>query len=305
MLRFFLGRLAVALSVAVTLSIVTFLIMNAAVDPAAAMAGQDATEERIEQVRRELGLDRPLVTQYFGWLSGVLSGDFGQSWYWKQPVSDIIVQNAPSTILLAGLAVLVTVLVAVPLGLLAALYADSWVDRLAVSFSVGVQAMPTFFMGLLFIIVFALNLRWFPVSGEATLAHFIMPSVVLGLASVPPVMRLMRTGLLDALSSDYIRTARAKGLMPGAVIMRHAFRNALLPIVAVLALQLGQKLGGSVVTESVFAINGLGRLALQSILAADIPTVQMLVFVFALLFVTLNLLADLINAWLDPRIRVG
>ncbi|MGL5115999.1 MAG: ABC transporter permease, partial [Beijerinckiaceae bacterium] len=156
MLRFFLGRLAVALSVAVTLSIVTFLIMNAAVDPAAAMAGQDATEERIEQVRRELGLDRPLVTQYFGWLSGVLSGDFGQSWYWKQPVSDIIVQNAPSTILLAGLAVLVTVLVAVPLGLLAALYADSWVDRLAVSFSVGVQAMPTFFMGLLFIIVFAL-----------------------------------------------------------------------------------------------------------------------------------------------------
>jgi peptide/nickel transport system permease protein len=305
MLRFFLGRFAVALSVAVTLSIVTFLIMNAAVDPAAAMAGQDATDERIEQVRRELGLDRPLAAQYLDWLAGVLSGDFGQSWYWKQPVGEVIVQNAPSTMLLAGLAVLVTIVVALPLGMLAALYADSWIDRLAVGFSVGVQAMPTFFMGLLFIIIFALNLRWFPVSGEATLAHFIMPAIVLGLASVPPVMRLMRTGLLDALASDYIRTARAKGLMPGAVLLRHAFRNALLPIVAVLALQLGQKLGGSVVTESVFAINGLGRLALQSILAADIPTVQMLVFVFALLFVTLNLLADLINAWLDPRIRVG
>lgn len=305
MLRFVLGRLAVAFSVAITLSVVTFLVMNAAIDPAAAVAGQDATDERIEQVRAELGLNQPILVQYLSWLGGVLSGNFGESWYWKQPVGTMILQNAPSTILLAGLAVAVTILVAIPLGVLAALNPNSWIDRSIMAFSVGVQAMPTFFMGLLFIIVFAVQFGLFPVSGEASLQHFVLPATVLGFASVPPVMRLMRTGLLEVMASDYIRTARAKGLIPMAVIMRHGMRNALLPVVAVLALQLGQTLGGSVVTESVFAINGLGRLALQSILAADIPTVQMLVFVFALIFVLLNLLADIINAWLDPRIRIG
>jgi peptide/nickel transport system permease protein len=305
MQRFLLQRLLMALAVTLTLSVVTFLIINAATDPAAALAGADATDERIEQVRRELGLDRSLLVQYGAWIGGLLSGNFGQSWYWKQPVGDLIVQHAPVTLLLSFMAVTVTIFVAIPLGIVAALYPNTWIDRSIVGVSVGVQALPSFFMGLVFIIVFALQLRWFPVSGEETLAHFVLPAAVLGLASVPPVLRLMRTGLLNALASDYIRTARAKGLLPGAVVMRHAFRNAVLPIVAVLALQLGAKLGGSVVTESVFAINGLGRLALQSILASDLPTVQMLVFIFALIFVTLNLIADLLNAWLDPRIRIG
>jgi peptide/nickel transport system permease protein len=305
MLRFAYRRLLLACAVTLTLSVITFVLLYSATDPAAAIAGEDATHERVAQIRRELGLDRPLVVQYLDWLRGVLGGNLGQSWYWRQPVSHLILSHAPVTILLSFMAIAVTIVIALPLGIVAALRPNSMVDRFAVSFAVAAQAVPTFWLGLVFIVVFALQLRWFPVSGDATLAHFVMPAVVLGLVSVPAVMRLTRTGLLDVLSSDYIRTARAKGVRPGRLIRRHALRNALLPVVSVLAVQLGNKLGGSVVTESVFAINGLGRLALESILAADLPTVQMLVFVFALIFLVLNFLSDLVNAWLDPRIRIA
>lgn len=305
MLRFFLRRLLMAIAVGITLSIVTFLLLFSAVDPAAAIAGEEATLEEIDVIRTQLGLDRPLPEQYFSWCASVLSGDFGQSWYWKQPVSRLIAEHAPVTILLALMALCITIVVAVPLGVVAALYANSVVDRVAVSFALSTQAVPTFWLGLVAIYVFALQLKWLPVSGDDTFAHMIMPATVLGLASVPAVMRLTRAGLIDVLKSDYIRTARAKGLTPRRIILVHALRNAILPVISVLALQLGSKLSGSVVTESVFAINGVGRLALQSILAADVPTVQMLVFVFAMVFVFLNLFSDLINAWLDPRIRMG
>lgn len=305
MLRFILYRLATALAVAATLSIVTFLLLFSATDPAAALAGQDATLEQIEALRKQFGLDRPLAEQYFSWLGAVLTGDFGESWYWKQPVAQLIAQHAPATVLMSFMALGVTIFVALPLGIAAALRPNTLIDRFAVSFAVTAQAVPTFWLGLIFIYLFALQLKWLPVSGDGTLAHFIMPATVLGLVSVPAVMRLTRTGLLDVLQSDYVRTARSKGVGPAGVIWRHALRNAMLPVVSVLAIQLGAKLGGSVVTESVFAINGLGRLALQSILAADLPTVQMLVFVFALIFIILNLVSDLINAWLDPRIRLG
>lgn len=305
MIRFLLSRLVLALGVALTLSIATFLLLNAAVDPAAAIAGAEATDDQIEAVRRQLGLDRPLYVQYLDWLGGILRGDFGVSWYWREPVGDLIVRHLPVTIQLAFMAVVVTIVVAVPLGIAAALRPNTWIDWFATSFAVANQAIPNFWLGLLFIIVFALQLHWFPVSGDTTLWHFVMPAFVLGLSSVPAVMRLMRTGLLDALGSDYVRTARAKGLPPMRIVWGHAMRNAVLPVVAVLAIQLGSKLGGSVVTESVFAINGLGRLALQSIFAADVPTVQMLVFIFAMFFIVLNLLADFINVWLNPKLRTG
>jgi len=305
MVRFLAYRLATVLAVGVTLSVVTFLLLYSATDPAAALAGQDATAEQIEALRRQLGLDRPLIEQYLSWLGNVLIGDFGESWYWKQPVARLIIDHAPATILLSIMALAVTIVIALPLGIAAALHPNTWLDRFAVSFAVTAQAVPTFWLGLLFIYFFALQLKWLPVSGDGSFAHFIMPAIVLGLVSVPAVMRLTRNGLLDVLQADYIRTARAKGVIPAGVIWRHALRNSILPVISVLAIQLGNKLGGSVVTESVFAINGMGRLALQSILAADLPTVQMLVFIFALIFVVLNLISDLINAWLDPRIRLG
>ena len=303
--RYLFGRLRLSLAVALTLSVVTFVLLYSATDPAAALAGTDATEEQVEAIRRQLGLDRPLPLQYWDWLSSVLSGSFGLSWYWKQPVAQLIADHAPVTIILSLSAVMVTIVVALPLGILAALYPNTWIDQIAVGFAVSTQAVPTFWLGLVFIVTFALTLGWFPVSGDGTWRHFVMPSVVLGLVSVPAVMRLTRTGLLEALDADYVRTARAKGVRMTAVVLRHALPNAMLPVVSVLAIQLGNKLGGSVITESVFALNGLGRLALQSILAADLPTVQMLVFVFALIFILMNLVADLINAWLDPRIRIG
>ena len=304
MLRYFLGRLATAGAVTLTLSIVTFVLLFRATDPATAIAGVDASVERIAQVRQELGLDRPLVEQYLDWLGSVAAGDLGQSWYWRQPVVDLLKSHAGPTIALSFAAILVTIVVALPLGIAAALRPNSLIDRLALSFAVAAQALPTFWLGLVLIVIFALQLQWLPVSGDTTWQHYVLPALVLGLVSVPAVMRLTRTGLLEAMASDYVRTARAKGVGPLRVMARHALRNAVLPVVAVLAVQLGNKLGGSVVTETVFAINGLGRLALQSVLAADLPTVQMLVFVFALIFIALNMLADLANAALDPRIRV-
>jgi peptide/nickel transport system permease protein len=203
------------------------------------------------------------------------------------------------------MAIAVTMLVAIPLGTVAALRPNSFVDRLALSVAVGAQAVPGFWLGLVLIIVFAVKFPIFPVSGDATWKHFVLPAIVLGASSIPAVMRLTRSGLLDVLGSDYIRTARAKGFHGMPLLVRHAMRNALLPVVSVLAVQLGTKLGGSVVVESVFALNGLGRLALQSILGGDVPTVQILVFVFAITFVVLTFVADLLGAWLDPRIRLG
>jgi peptide/nickel transport system permease protein len=304
MLSYALKRGVLALLVALTVSVATFVLLHSATDPAEALAGPDAPQETIEQIRRQHGFDRPWPVQYAAWLGGIARGDLGQSFLRRQPVADLIVTHAPVTIKLAFAALLVTIVIALPLGVAAALRPNSAIDRLALSFAVSAQALPSFWLGLVLIVLFAVTFPIFPVSGDETWKHFILPAIVLGMTSVPAVMRLTRTGLLDVMGSDYIRTARAKGYMGLRLLTRHAMRNALLPVVGVIAVQLGNKLGGSVITESVFALNGLGRLALEAILGADLPTIQMLVFVFALTFVLLTLAADLLNAWLDPRIRL-
>lgn len=305
MLRYALKRAWLALLVAITVSLVTFFLLDAAGDPAEAIAGPDAPRETIEQIRRQYGFDRPWPVRYAEWLGGVARGDFGQSFLRRQPVLELIASHAPITIRLALSALLVTIIVAIPLGIVAALRPNTFVDRAALSLAVAAQALPSFWLGLVLIVLFAVTFPIFPVSGDTTWKHFVLPAFVLGLASVPAVMRLTRTGLLDVMASDYIRTARAKGFIGLRLVVRHALRNALLPVVGVLAVQLGNKLGGSVIIESVFALNGLGRLALEAIVGSDLPTLQMLVFVFALTFVVLTFLADLLNAWLDPRIRLG
>lgn len=294
-----------ALLVAITVSVATFVLLDFGTDPAAAIAGADAPQEVVEQIRTQYGLDRPMPVRYAEWLGGVLQGDLGQSFLRRQPVGSLILTHAPVTLILSLAALAVTILTAIPLGIVAALRPNSFADRFALSFAVAAQAVPSFWLGLVLIVIFAVTFRILPVSGDETWKHFVLPALVLGTSSVPPVMRLTRTGLLDVMASDYIRTARAKGLLTPEIVVRHAMRNAMLPVVSVLAVQLGRKLGGSVITESVFALNGLGRLALNSILGADVPTLQMLVFVFALSFVVLTFLADLLNAWLDPRIRLG
>ena len=304
MLQFILKRLALGLAVAFTVSLATFLMLNLAADPAAMVAGEDATQEAIEQIRVQYGFDRPLYVRFLEWLGQLVTGDFGDSYYWKQPVFDLLIDRAPVTLTLAAGALTVTISLGLTLGVLAALNPNGWLDRFALSFGTAAQAVPNFWFGLILIILLGVSFPIFPVSGDSTWMHFVLPCFVLGTSAVPQVLRLTRTGMIEVLGSDYIRTARAKGFRPRQILFRHALRNALLPIVSVITIQIGYKLGGSVITESVFALNGLGRLAYESILGADLPTVQMLVFFFALVFIILSILGDILNAWLDPRMRV-
>ena len=304
MLKFILKRLALGLAVAFTVSLATFLMLNLAADPAAMVAGEDATQEAIEQIRVQYGFDRPLYVRFCEWMGQLVTGDFGDSYYWKQPVFDLLIDRAPVTLTLAAGALTVTIVLGLTLGVLAALKPNGWLDRFALSFGTAAQAVPNFWFGLILIILLGVTFPIFPVSGDSTWMHFVLPCFVLGTSAVPQVLRLTRTGMIEVLGSDYIRTARAKGFRPRQILFRHALRNALLPIVSVITIQIGYKLGGSVITESVFALNGLGRLAYESILGADIPTVQMLVFFFALVFIILSILGDILNAWLDPRMRV-
>lgn len=304
MLQFILKRLALGLAVAFTVSLATFLMLNLAADPAAMVAGEDATQEAIEQIRVQYGFDRPLYVRFLEWLGQLVTGDFGDSYYWKQPVFDLLIDRAPVTLTLAAGALTVTISLGLTLGVLAALKPNGWLDRFALSFGTAAQAVPNFWFGLMLIILLGVTFPIFPVSGDSTWMHFVLPCFVLGTSAVPQVLRLTRTGMIEVLGSDYIRTARAKGFRPRQILFRHALRNALLPIVSVITIQIGYKLGGSVITESVFALNGLGRLAYESILGADLPTVQMLVFFFALVFIILSILGDILNAWLDPRMRV-
>lgn len=304
MLKFIIKRLVLGLAVAFTVSLATFLLLNLAADPAAMVAGEDATQDAIEQIRVQFGFDRPLYVRFFEWLGSLMTGDFGDSYYWKQPVFDLLVDRAPVTLTLAAGALIVTVVVGLTLGVLAALKPNGWLDRFALSFGTAAQAIPNFWLGLILIILLGVMFPILPVSGDTSWKHFVLPCLVLGTSSVPQVLRLTRTGMIEVLGSDYIRTARAKGFRPRQILFRHALRNALLPVVSVITIQIGYKLGGSVITETVFALNGLGRLAYESILGADVPTVQMLVFFFALIFIVLSILGDILNAWLDPRMRV-
>ena len=304
MLQFILKRLALGLAVAFTVSLATFLMLNLAADPAAMVAGEDATQEAIEQIRVQYGFDRPLYVRFLEWLGQLVTGDFGDSYYWKQPVFDLLIDRAPVTLTLAAGALTVTISLGLTLGVLAALKPNGWLDRFALSFGTAAQAVPNFWFGLMLIILLGVTFPIFPVSGDSTWMHCVLPCFVLGTSAVTQVLRLTRTGMIEVLGSDYIRTARAKGFRPRQILFRHALRNALLPIVSVITIQIGYKLGGSVITESVFALNGLGRLAYESILGADIPTVQMLVFFFALVFIILSILGDILNAWLAPRMRV-
>jgi len=305
MLRYILKRAGLAILVALTVSFVAFLLLNFATDPAASIAGEGAEREVVEQIREQYGLNRPLLVQYGSWLAEIAHGNFGESYYWRQPVSSLIVSHLPVTLRLAFSAILITFLIAVPLGTAAAMRPNSFIDRLALTTAVSAQAIPSFWLALMLTILLGIIVPIFPISGDATAWHFVLPAFVLGSSSVPAVMRLTRAGVLDVMASDYIRTARSKGYRGMTLLMRHVMRNAMLPVVSVLAVQLGHKLGGSVIVESVFALNGLGRLALESIVGGDIPTVQMLVVMFAMTFVVLTFLADLLNAWLDPRVRQG
>ena len=305
MLSYALRRLIIGVLVMFVVSGITFTLTNAAIDPARAIAGEGATSDDVEAIRKSYGFDRPLAARYVAWLSQALQGDLGSSYRQRRPVVDVIMERLPVTLKLGGLALAFALVLSIPLAIAAALRPNSWIDRIALLFALFGQAMPTFWFALLGIVVFSVNLRWLPASGSGTTAHFILPAIALGYYAAPTLMRLMRAGMIDVLASDYIRTARAKGLSEARVVLKHALRNAVLPVVSVAAVSLGFMLGGSVVIETIFAMQGVGYLAWESISLSDLPVTQAIVLMISLIYIVLTLSADLLNAWLDPRIRIG
>jgi peptide/nickel transport system permease protein len=304
-LRYFFKRVGLAILVAFTVSILAYLLLHLSGDPAIALAGEGARQADIEMIRQAYGLDRPVIVQYGDWLWKLLHGDFGTSVYFKTPVGPLIFDKLKTTLLLGVCALAIALLVSVPLGVLAAIYKNSWVDRLCLAIAVLGQALPNFFFALLLIMLFSISWRLLPVSGSGTWQHFVMPAIALGYYAAPAFMRLIRAGMIEVLGADYIRTARAKGLPTRTVIFKHALRNAIVPVVALAAVQLGFLLGGSVVIETIFALNGIGYLAYQSITFKDYPVMQMIVLLLSAIYVMLTLASDIANAWLDPRIRVS
>jgi len=304
MLAYTLKRLGLALLVALTVSIVSFMLIRMSGDPAIALAGENASAQEIEFVRQHYGLDRPLVVQYLDWAGRAFKGDFGESSFFKQPVRVILGHRVGVTMTLGVCALGFAVILSIPLGILAAIRPNNWLDRLALTVSVMGQAMPSFWFGLIMIIVLGVWLRWLPISGSDSWHHFVMPTIALGYYATPAFMRLTRAGMLEVLASDYIRTARAKGLRWGKVLFKHALRNAVIPVVSLAAVQFGFMLGGSVIIESVFALHGIGFLAWESIARNDLPVVQAIVLMLSLIYVVLTLVSDLLNAFLDPRLRV-
>lgn len=305
MLAFMIRRLGLAVLVALTVSVLAFMLLHLSGDPAVALAGEGARQADIDMVRQTYGLDRPVVVQYADWLWHIVNGEFGNSVYFKTAAGPLILSKLKTTLMLGLGALGVALIISIPLGVIAALYKGSIADRICLAVAVLGQALPNFFFALMLIMLFSISLRILPVSGSGTWQHFVMPAIALGYYVAPAFMRLIRAGMIEVLAADYIRTARAKGLPAGKVIFKHALRNAIVPVVALAAVQLGYLLGGSVVIETVFALDGLGYLAYQSITFKDFPVMQLIVLLLSVLYVLLTLVSDIANAWLDPRIRVS
>ncbi|GLS36961.1 peptide ABC transporter permease [Mesorhizobium tianshanense] len=303
MLNYAVRRIFMACLLALFVSFISYSLIFAAGDPAAAVAGEASTAADAERIRQLYGFDQPILVQYLHWLSGVLRGDLGTSLYFDQPVATLLLGRFAMTAQLGIFALILALVIAVPLGVAAGRWPNSIIDRLALLFAVIGQAMPSFWFALLLIILFSVKLSILPASGTASWQSFIMPTIVLGYFAMPAIMRLTRSGMISALEADYIRTARAMGLSEARVLFDYALRNAALPIISLSSAQFGFLLAGSVVVESVFAIHGAGSLAWESIARGDLPTIQALVLCFSLFYVVLTLLADMLNAMLDPRMR--
>jgi peptide/nickel transport system permease protein len=316
MLRFLIQRLLAVVPVLLVVSIVVFLILRLAPgDPAAVIAGNSATSQEIEQVRKQLGLDQPLVMQYGIWVGKVLQGDLGYSFYLNKPVSALIAQRIEPTLALAFGTIVLAVLIAVPLGTLAAWRMGGWLDRLLSGFSVLGFSVPVFVIGYVLIYLFSMQLSILPVQGYKRLfgsdaqglwpwlRHLILPWATLGLIYIALIARVTRASVSEALTEDYIRTARAKGINEVAVLLRHALANAAVPIVTVIGIGVALLIGGVVVTETVYSIPGLGSLTVEAVLNRDFPMIQGVVLFFSVLYVLINLLVDVSYLFLDPRIR--
>lgn len=314
MSRFLVRRLLLLVPVLMGVSVIVFLVLHLAPgDPAEIMLGAQATQADRLRLRADLGLDDPLSVQYARWLGHVVRGDLGRSLWMRRPVLGEVLARYQATLILTATALLLSSVGGVALGILSATRPNSLLDRTSAVASLFGASMPVFWLGIVLMVIFSLTLGWLPASGMYApygggdlgdlLRHLVLPALTLAAASVTIVARLTRSAMLDVLGQDYTRTARAKGLVERRVVVRHALKNALVPIVTVIGVQAGYLLGGAVLTETVFAWPGVGTLMVQGILARDIPLVQGCVLVVALTFVLVNLFVDVLYAWLDPRIR--
>lgn len=312
MFRFILNRILATIPVLLIVATFVFLLLRVTPgDPAAVIAGDSATVEQIEKIRESLGLNQPIIAQFGIWLGRLAQGDLGESFFFKLPVSTLIAQRLEPTLALAVLTTILAVLVAVPLGVLAAWRRGGWLDRSLMAFSTIGFSVPVFVLAYLLIWLVSLKLGWLPVQGYQRLAggfgpflrHLVLPSVTLSVIYIALIARVTRAAVSEALAEDFVRTARAKGLPEHAVLFRHALANAAVPIVTVVGIGFALLIGGVVVTESVYSIPGLGRLTVDAVLARDFPTIQGVILLFSVVYVLINLMVDLAYAILDPRIR--
>ncbi|HSB23394.1 MAG TPA: ABC transporter permease [Burkholderiaceae bacterium] len=312
MLRFLARRLLATLPVLLVVAVLVFLMLRLTPgDPAAVLAGDAASPDQIAQIRKTLGLDRSIAEQFAIWVGQMAGGDLGQSYYYKTEVTALIGQRLEPTLSLAALTITIAVLVAVPLGVLAAWRFGTWFDRALMGFSVLGFSVPVFVLAYVLIWLISLKLGWLPVQGYRRLAdgvgpwlmHLVLPSLTLSVIYIALIARVTRASVLETLGEDYIRTARAKGLPEQRVLLRHALANAAVPIATVIGIGIALLIGGVVVTESVYAIPGLGRLTVDAVLARDFPTIQGVILLFSVVYVVINLLVDLSYVFFDPRIR--
>ncbi len=305
MIAYLVQRLAWALVLLVVTTLAVFIVVHLSGDPTALYVGPEGTRADYEMVRAALGFDRPLPDQYGRFLARAVRADFGRSLRHQQPTLPLVLERFPATLRLALAAMLLAMLLAVPLGILSALRRNSLLDSCAMTFALSGQCMPTFWLGILLILVFGVNLGWVPVYGGEGLRALALPAVTLGVWAMARTARITRSSMLEVLPQDFLRTARAKGISEWGVILRHGLRNGAIPIVTALGLELGNLLGGAVITEAVFAYPGIGRLAVEAVVNKDIPLLQAVVFTIATALILLNVAVDLLYMVLDPRVRLA
>ena len=304
MTTYFVRRLLQSLIVLLGVSFVVFFILHLTGDPALVLLPPDASPEDVRRFREAMGFNDPFLVQYGRFLGGALRGDFGQSIRHGESAFHLVAERMPATFELAGAALLLALVLSIPAGIISAVRRNTVLDYFSTVVALLGQSMPTFWLGIMLILLFSVQFHLLPSSGRGTLEHLILPAVTLGLFTTARITRLTRSGMLEVLGQDYIRTARAKGVSNPPVVWKHALKNAAIPIVTIVGIELGTLLGGSVITETIFAWPGVGRLSVQAIANRDYPVVQAAVFLLATTFVVVNLLVDIIYTYLDPRIRL-
>lgn len=305
MKAYIIKRLFHSIFVLIGISIVVFIILHLTGDPAALLMPMDATPEQVAQFRQEMGFNDPLIVQYWRFFKGTLRGDFGQSFRHNQPALSLVLERMPATIQLTLAALAIALIIAVPVGIISAIKRNSLLDHIGMTGALLGQSTPVFWLGVMLILIFSVILQWFPSSGRGGVENLVLPAITLGMYSMARTARMMRSSMLEVLGQEYMKTAKAKGLSPHMVILKHALKNASIPVVTIVGMELGTLLGGAVITETIFAWPGVGRLAVQAIYNRDYPVVQAAVFVLASIFVLVNLVVDIIYTYLDPRVKLS